>query len=188
VVVTLCDRNLSGVSTRRVEEVLEPLYGHQSVSAGLVSKVTKVLDEQVKRFHNKKLVDKYEYLILDGIYLNAKSPVNKKRRCVLVAYGIWTIKNNGKIKVKRELIDFQVAGHGESESAWNKFLNGLYNRGLEGKKLKLIVSDGNEGLRNAINMVYPNALPQRCWFHKLQNVSNKLPKRLQSCVGDAREI
>lgn len=180
---------LSGVSTRRVEEVLEPLYGPKAVSAGLVSKVTKVLDEQVKRFHNKKLIDKYEYIILDAIYLNARSPIKKKRRCVLVAYGLWTIENRGKIKVKRELIDFQVAGHGESESAWNKFLNGLYYRGLKGERLKLIVTDGNEGLQNAINVVYPNALPQRCWFHKLQNLSKKLPKRLQvACIGGARDI
>jgi len=179
---------LNGVSTRRVEEVLEPLYGYKSVSAGLVSKVTKILDKQVRRYHNKKLVDKYEYLILDGIYLNAKSPVNKKRRCVLVAYGIWTTENNCKIKIKRELIDFQIASYGESEEAWNKFLNMLYNRGLEGKKLKLVVTDGNKGLQNAINMVYPTVLLQRCWFHKLQNVSKKLPKKLHSCVVEAREI
>jgi len=177
---------LSGVSTRRVEEVLEPLYGPKAVSAGLVSKVTKVLDEQVKRFHVRKITDKYEYLILDGIYLNAKSPVYKKRRSVLVAYGIWTIKINGKIKVSRELIDFQVAGHGESEEAWNKFLNSLYNRGLKGEKLKLVVFDGNKGLHNAIDMIYPNALQQRCWFHKLQNVANKLPKKLQyECIREA---
>lgn len=179
---------LDGVSTRKVEEVLEPLYGSKSVSSGLVSKVTKVLDEQVKRFHNRKVVDRYEYLILDGIYLNAKSPVHKKRRSVLVAYGIWTINNDDRIIVKRELIDFQVASHGESECSWNKFLSGLYYRGLEGKNLKLIVSDGNKGLENAIKMVYFNALHQRCWFHKLQNISNKIPKRLHNCVEEARQI
>jgi len=181
---------LGGVSTRRVEEVLEPLYGRKSVSAGLVSKVTKVLDEQVRRFHARRLIDKYEYLILDGIYLNAKSPVYKKRRCILVAYGIWTQKNkDGKIKINRESIDFQVAGKGESEQAWNKFLNGLYHRGLEGKRVKLIVRDGNEGLGNSIEMIYPNALPQGCWFHKLQNVSDKLPKKIRdSCISGARKI
>lgn len=180
---------LSGVSTRRVEEVLEPLYGPKAVSAGLVSKVTKVLDEQVSRFHNKKIIDRYEYLIVDGIYLNARSPVLKKRKCVLSAYGVWTIKKDDKIEIKRELIDFQVAGHGESELAWYKFLNGLYSRGLEGKKLKLVVFDGNKGLHNAIDMMYPDALHQRCWAHKLRNVSDKLPRKLQdACIGEARDI
>ncbi|MEW6686647.1 MAG: IS256 family transposase [Candidatus Edwardsbacteria bacterium] len=176
---------LNGVSTRRVEEVLTPLFGPNSVSAGLVSKVTKVLDKQVRRFHQRKLLDKYEYLILDGIFLNAKSPVEKKRRCVLVVYGIWC---DGK-KVRQELIDFQLAAKGESENAWFGFLNNLYYRGLEGKKLRLITIDGNKGLRNAIDLIYPNALPQRCWAHKLRNVANKLPRKLQSvCISQARDI
>lgn len=176
---------LSGVSTRRVEEVLTPLFGPKSVSAGLVSKITKVLDKRVERFHRRRLVDKYEYLILDGIFLNAKSPVYKKKRCILVAYGIWT--DGGRIR--RELIDFQIATKGESENAWWRFLNSLVYRGLEGKNLKLITIDGNRGLRNAIDSIYPNALPQRCWAHKLRNVANRLPRKLQKvCTSEAADI
>jgi len=176
---------LNGVSTRRVEEVLTPLFGAGSVSAGLVSNITKVLDKHVEKFHNRKLEDKYEYLILDGIFLNARSPVYKKRRCILVAYGIWMEGN----RIKRELIDFQVAPFGESQNAWERFLNGLYVRGLEGKNLKLIAIDGNKGLRNAIDLVYPNALPQRCWKHKLTNVANKLPRKLRDiCISEAGNI
>jgi transposase-like protein len=177
---------LNGVSTRRVAEVLEPLYGPRSVSAGLVSKITKALDSQVQKFHRRSISDKYQYLILDGIYLNAKIPTHKRRRCILAAYGIWLDENNN---LKRELIDFQMASKGESGNAWWRFLNGLYNRGLEGRNLKLITTDGNEGLHNAIELIYPEVLPQLCWAHKLRNVADKLPRRLQgACISEASRI
>lgn len=173
---------LSGVSTRRVAEVLVPLLGERAVSSGLVSKISKVLDKQVKKFHIRKIKDEYEYLILDGIFLNTKSPVWKKRRCILAVYGI---KKSGK----RELIDFEMAMKGESENAWGHILNRLYHRGLEGKELRLVVIDGNKGLRNAVSLIYPEADIQRCWAHKLRNVANKVPKKVQdACIHQARQI
>ncbi len=136
----------------------------------------------MEEFHSRRIKDEYEYLILDGIYLNQKSPVWKKRRCVLVAYGM-------KLDGKRELIDFQVAPQGESQNAWERFLNRLYHRGLEGKNLRLVVIDGNKGLSNALSLIYPSALIQRCWAHKLRNVANKCPKKLQEvCIQGTREI
>jgi len=173
---------LAGVSTRRVKEVLEPLLGYNCISASSVSEITKSLNSQVSKYHTKRLVDDYVYLIADGVYFNVKNPVWKKRRCVLVVYGI---KSNGI----RELIDFELASNGESQIAWERFLNRLYHRGLEGNNLKLIIRDGNKGLKNALSNIFLNVPQQPCWAHKLRNVSNKLPKKLQSsCIEQARDI
>lgn len=173
---------LAGVSTRRVQEVLAPLMGEHAVSAGTVSNLTKALDRMVFKFHNRKLSDAYRYLILDGIYLRAKSPVHAKRRCVLVAYGI-------KADGQRELMDFMLTKKGESQAAWEQFLGRLYYRGLEGKTLALVVMDGNQGVENAVALVYPQAKVQRCWAHKLRNVANACPKKLQAEVlRGARKI
>ncbi len=101
-----------------------------------------------------------------------KSPIKSKRRCILVAYGI---KANGV----RELIAFRMANHGESQTAWESFLNSLYQRGLKGALLKLIVIDGNKALANAAEFVYPSAKIQRCWAHKLRNAANHVSKKLQ---------
>lgn len=166
---------LCGVSTRRVKEVLKPLMGSPTVSAGTVSRITKVLDKEVEKFHRRALSDDYFYLILDGIYLKAKSPIRSRRRCILVAYGI---KRDGT----RELIDFKLTGKEESQLAWESFLVCLKNRGLEGNHLKLVVVDGNRGLWNAVELVWRNVACQRCWAHKLKNLANKVPKKLQSSV------
>jgi putative transposase len=152
------------------------------ISSSSVSEITKSLNVQVNKYHARRLVDDYVYLIADGVYFNVKNPVWKKRRCVLVVYGI---KSNGT----RELIDFELAPHGESQIAWERFLYRLYNRGLEGNSLRLIVRDGNKGLKNALANVFLNAPQQPCWAHKLRNVSNKLPRKLQSlCINQARDI
>ncbi|MFH1368322.1 MAG: IS256 family transposase [Elusimicrobiota bacterium] len=173
---------LAGVSTRRVKEVLEPLLGYNCISASSVSEITKSLNAQVDKYHARRLVDDYIYLIADGVYFNVKNPVWKKRRCVLVVYGI---KANGI----RELIDFELASNGESQIAWERFLNRLYHRGLEGKNLNLVVRDGNKGLKNALNNVFLNVLQQPCWAHKLRNVANKVSKKLQPlCLSQARDI
>jgi putative transposase len=171
---------LYGASTRLTGQALRPLVG-EAVSAQTVSNIAKSLDGAVRRYHRRKLEDKYLYLFLDGIVLKTRSGFGAKKKTVLVAYGI-------RLDGKRELIDFLVTKH-ESEKHWEGFLNNLYNRGLTGDALGLVATDGNRGLENAVDTVYPHAKRQRCWAHKLRNVSDKLRKRDQKqCIKDARAI
>jgi putative transposase len=171
---------LYGASTRLTGEALRPLLG-EGVSAQTISNIAKSLDEEVKKYHNRKLEDRYLYLFLDGIVLKTKTGFGTKKKVVLVAYGI-------SVHGKRELIDFMVTKH-ESEKRWEGFLNNLYNRGITGESLGLIVTDGNAGLENAVENIYPYVKRQRCWAHKLRNVSNYLKKRDQDkCIKEARAI
>ena len=51
----------------------------------------------------------------------------------------------------------------------------------------LIITDGNKGLENAVDNIYPHVKRQRCWAHKLRNVANNLKrKHLDSCIKGAR--
>lgn len=176
------DMFLSGIATRKVREALRPLLGEQALSAATVSTIVKSLDSRVVQYHNRRLSDDWQYLILDGVYFNAKSPLHGKRRCVLVAYAM---KQSGG----RELVGFMLARNGESQTAWECFLSRLYYRGLEGKNLRLAVVDGNKGLSNAVETVYPFAKTQRCWAHKLRNAVRHVPRKLQKrCTAQARDI
>ena len=171
---------LAGVSTRRVGEVLAPLLGG-SVSASTVSEMTKVLNEQVRQYHHRRLEDDVVYLFLDAVYMSTKGPAKASRKAVLTAYAI---KDNGV----RELLDFCVADS-EGQAHWEAFLNHLYNRGLEGKGLHLVISDGGTGLKAAIQMVYPQAKHQRCWVHKMRNVLGRLKvKQRDACVSQLRTV
>ena len=43
--------------------------------------------------------------------------------------------------------------------------------------MQIIVTDGCPGLAAAIPIVYPRALHQRCWAHKMRNITEKVRKR-----------
>jgi putative transposase len=157
-----------GVSTRKVAKALLPVLGER-VSASTVSRIGKQLDRVVKAFHRRPLKDQYRVLIFDAVVLSRKSGAGAIRRPVLVVLGI---RPDGK----KEIIDFRLAP-GESQGAWEVFLNDLYNRGLKGDSSEMIATDGGTGLLAALPLVYPHIPLQRCWAHKIRNVLDKTLKK-----------
>lgn len=113
-----------GLSTRKVGRALLPVLGEQ-VSAQTVSRVARQLDAQVEAYHRRRLEDRYEVLVLDGIVMKRKSGVGARKRTVLVAFGICPDGN-------KEVIDFMQV-KSESQNAWEGFLNNLYLRGSKGR-------------------------------------------------------
>ena len=170
---------LRGVSTRQAGAVLAGLLD-EAVSAATVSEVAKILDEVVEKFHRRPLLDHYEYIILDGVSVRIRLVGAVRRRMVLCAYGITKAG-------QRELIDFMIT-KAEGEDAWKGFLLDLQRRGLKGHSLRLVVSDGGVGMAKALSFVWPRAFHQRCWVHKLRNLSNKLKASQQQGVAEARDI
>lgn len=159
---------LRGISTRQVGRVVAMVTG-KTVSAQTVSRLTRDLDEAVQQFHEAPLSDDWAYLFLDGVNLKVRRESGRKCVQMLVAYGV---RQNGQ----RELLSF-MRSQGESQGAWEGLLNDLYRRGLRGKHLQLIITDGCPGLAGALQTVYPRVLHQRCWVHKMRNIREKGRKR-----------
>jgi putative transposase len=160
-----------GISTRKVAEALLSILSER-VSASTVSRVAKQLDEVVEAFHRRRLKDAYRALILDGVVMKRKTGAGAVRRPVLVALGL---RPDGK----KEVIDFRQAP-GESREAWEAFLNDLYQRGLVGQALELVVVDGGSGLLASLSLTYPHLPVQRCWAHKIRNILDKAKKKDQN--------
>jgi putative transposase len=178
----ICNLYLVGVSTRKVETALRSILGKYGISAGSVSKITERIIPEIESFHKKDIEDKYIYLYLDGVSFSVIGNDNKKKRYMfLVAYGV---DRHGK----KEIIDYLPA-RSESYDSWYGFLFNLYERGLKGKYLKLIIVDGCEGLSKALEGIYQRVLRQRCWVHKLENVCKSLKKSdKEACIDQARLI
>jgi putative transposase len=164
---------LRGISTREVGRVVA-LVTEEAVSAQTVSRLTRELDDLVKEFHEARLEDDYVYLYLDGVSLRMRGPDKRKRVHMLVCYGV---KSDGT----RRLLAF-MRSKGESEADWRGLLEDMFRRGLEGKNLALIVTDGCAGLAAAIRTVYPRAKHQRCWAHKMRNIVQRVKKADQEEV------
>ena len=159
---------LRGISTRQVGRVVATLTG-EVVSAQTVSKLTRSLDSAVQAFQQAPLQDEWAYLFLDGVSLRVRRPSGRKRVQMLVAYGV-------RADGRRQLLAF-LRSSGESQAAWEGLLQDLFRRGLLGHHLLLIVTDGCPGLAAAIQTVYPRALHQRCWVHKMRNILGKARQR-----------
>src|SRR5450755_616139 len=68
-------------------------------------------------------------------------------------------------------------GHRESTESWLDLLRGCRRRGMAAPVL--VVGDGALGFWSAVREVFPETREQRCWWHKIGNVLNALPKSAQ---------
>ncbi len=170
-----------GISTRKQRKFFKAFIG-DAVSHTTASRLLRNFEEDLAKFRTVRLTDDYKYLLIDGIWVSVKEQSTRKRPIIFI---IGVRKDNTK-----EILTFKLA-KGESEEEITGILNDLYRRGLEGKNLKLIASDGARGIRAAINMVYPYAKWQWCYTHKLRNVNKRIKHKTdnrEKLMADASHI
>ena len=86
--------------------------------------------------------------------------------CLLVMIGV-------RADGTKELVAL-ADGHRESAESWADLLRDCKRRGMQAPVLA--VGDGALGFWSALRDVFPTTREQRCWFHKIANVLNALPK------------
>lgn len=155
---------LLGLTTRKQKEFFQEFL-KDSVSHQTASKILRDLKQEITSYRQKAVFDVYKYMVLDGFWIHLKE-LGIRRRVVLMALGI-------RYDGVRELLAFKLA-KGETENECTSFLNDLFNRGLKGRYLRCIISDGSDGFIAASNMVYPHVKRQRCITHKLRNIIQNL--------------
>jgi len=175
---TLAEMYVQGVSTRKVKAVTEALCGH-SFSASAISTINKSLDEALHAFAERRLSEPFPYLILDARYERVREAGVILSHAVLIAVAV---DGEGR----RQVLGVDLANR-ESRTSWRDFLLALKERGLFG--IEFVVSDGHEGLRQAIREVLPGAAWQRCYVHFLRNALGHLPRKLaDDCLQELRWI
>jgi len=162
---------LRGLSTGDFSEALAVLLGPEAAgfSATTITRLLKVWQEEYRAWRKRSLEGKeYVYVWADGVYFNVR--LEEDRLACLVVVGVLP---DGR----KEVIALED-GYRESTESWASVLRDLKRRGLTAPTLA--VGDGNLGFWAALREVYPATKEQRCWKHKLANVLDKLPKRLQA--------
>jgi len=166
---------LRGLSTGDFSEALETLLGPQAAgfSATTITRLLKVWQEEYDVWRKRSLQGKdYVYIWADGIYFNVR--LEEDRLACLVILGVLP---DGR----KEVIAIED-GYRESTESWASLLRDLKRRGMPAPILA--VGDGGLGFWAALRQVYPETEEQRCWKHKIANVLDKLPKRLQPRAKD----
>jgi putative transposase len=172
-VSVIADAYLAGVSTRRVEKLVQQL-GVERMSKSQVSRLATSLDEIVEDFRTRPLDGApYAYVTLDALVVKCREGGRTINVCVVHAVGV---NKDGF----RESLGLDVVT-AEDGAAWLAFLRSLVARGLAG--VKLVSSDAHPGLVDAIAATLPGSSWQRCRTHFMRNLLTRVPKSAQSFVA-----
>ena len=172
-VSVIADAYLAGVSTRRVEKLVQQL-GVERMSKSQVSRLAKSLDQIVEDFRTRPLDGApYAYVTLDALVVKCREGGRTVNVCVVHAVGV---NRDGF----RESLGLDVVTS-EDGAAWLAYMRGLVARGLAG--VKLVSSDAHPGLVDAIAATLPGAAWQRCRTHFMRNLLTRVPKSAQSFVA-----
>ncbi len=161
---------LRGLSTGDFREALPVLLGEDAagLSPTTITRLTAAWETEYRAFQQRDLsACDYVYIWVDGVHFNIR--LEDERLCTLVVIG-------ARADGSKEVIAVED-GYRESTESWLSLLRGLKRRGMAAPVVA--VGDGALGFWKAVGEVWPETREQRCWVHRLANVLDKLPQRLQ---------
>lgn len=186
-----------GLTLRQAGQMTAPANGGPLAKSTIN---TRVLEARglAEAFHQGVLERVPAVVLVDGIWVKVmqetgeryldkaggdRPRVRRKRIGLLVAYGVDPATGEWWV------LDWERAEQ-EDAASWERLLERLRGRGLVAERgLKLIVSDGSEGLAAALGMVHlgPGVRHQLCVFHKLRNMGKVVKAALAESKEDKRK-
>lgn len=155
---------VGGMSQRDIEYSLESALGQFVLSKSTVSELTDTLSAEYEAWRTRDLSqESVAYLFIDTVY----EPLRRwgQKTGVLC---VWAICEDGR----KVLLSLSTT-NSESYESCLEVLRGLAKRGMPTPVT--ITTDGAMGLTKAIDAMWPKSLRIRCWFHKMQNLQQKVP-------------
>ena len=155
---------VGGMSQRDIEYSLEQAVGQFVLSKSTVSELSESLTQEYEAFRTRDLSQEpVAYLFIDTVY----EPLRRwgNRTGVLC---VWAICEDGR----KVLLSLSTT-NSESYESCLEVLRALAKRGMQPPVT--ITTDGAVGLTKAIDTMWPKSLRIRCWFHKMQNLQQKVP-------------
>ena len=166
---------LHGLSSSDFGPALEQFLGSDAgLSAATITRLTTQWQDEARVFSDRSLAGTdYVYVWVDGIHLKVRLEADKV--CLLVMIGV-------RADGRKELVAL-ADGFRESSESWADLLRDGKRRGMAAPVLA--VGDGALGFWKAVRDVFPETREQRCWWHKIGNVLNALPKSAQPAAKRA---
>lgn len=163
---------LKGLSTNDFKSALASFLGEgtMGLSPASIVKLKKIWESEFSLWEKRKITKKYVYIWADGVNVQVRIGEDKKV-CLLVIIGATEEGDKELLAV--------YPGYRESTESWLAVLRSLIDRGMTAPMLA--IGDGALGFWAAIRTCkgFEKTEEQRCWVHKIANVLDKLPKRLQ---------
>lgn len=170
----LIDMYLAGVSTRRVDDISQALWGERMPSQTLSDKLKKIY-EDIDAWRQRPLSQPYPYVFMDGVWHKRSWGGAIENVSVLVAIGVGSDGH-------REVIGV-AEGMKEDAASWSSFVSSLISRGLAG--VRMVTGDRCAGLVSTVGGLLPGARYQRCMVHFMRNVLARVSPRHTRWAADA---
>lgn len=137
------------------------------LSEGMVSDITDRLLPEIEEWQHCSLHEVYPIVFIDAVHFSVRDN-NIIRK--LAAYVILGVNSEGK----KEVLSLHV-GDNESSKYWLNVLNEIKNRGV--KDILVLCADGLTGIKESINVAFPNTEHQRCIVHQVRNTLKYVPEK-----------
>lgn len=169
---------LKGLSTGDFKTALSEFLGEgtMGLSPSAIVKLKKIWEDEFELWSKRPITKKYVYMWVDGVNVQVRLGEDKKI-CLLVIIGVTEDGEKDLLAVH--------PGYRESSDSWLVVLRSLIDRGLSAPMLA--IGDGALGFWAALRTCkgFEQTEEQRCWVHKIANVLDKMPKRVQP---DAKKL
>lgn len=155
---------VNGQTTRRLRDSFGNTFG-SDFSHNTVSVILQKLKEKLDAWRCRKLTGEYVALVIDGVWIHLKTERNRLQKSLKdstkgVILAVMGIKADGT----KELLGFRFAAS-EATQYWEGLLLDLTERGLNLTKDALIIHDGAQGIKSAVDLMFPYHQQQLCVFH-----------------------
>ena len=148
-----------GLSTHDIEKLIMEAY-HYKISASLVSTITKCVYDELKVWTKRKLKRAYVVGFFDAIRIKIRDETGQVIT-MSIHIGIGVAPDGS-----REVLGLWVAKD-EGAGFWKSVFEDLKKREVE--DFMMIVTDGLQGMSEAIHEVYPDAIHQTCIVHLVRS-------------------
>lgn len=162
-VITLYSK---GMSLTDIRETIKELYSIE-LSNQTLSTLTSSVSEKIEKWQNRALKECYPFVYVDCLYCYVKEDLVSVKKAVYVMLGIDT-------EGKKEVIGIWI-DKSESATFWNGIFEEIKERGV--KDIFFVSMDGQKGLPEAIEKIYPKTITQRCIVHIVRNIYSILNKK-----------
>lgn len=167
-----------GMTTREIVAVFKDLYD-ADVSAGLVSRVTDAVIEQVVEWQSRPLDAVYPIVYLDCIVVKIRHDKRVINKAIYLALGV-------NLEGHKELLGLWLSEN-EGAKFWLSVLTELQTRGV--KDILIACVDGLKGFPEAIEAVYPDTRIQLCIVHQVRHSMKFVPwKNYQPVTAALKRI
>jgi putative transposase len=157
---------MKGASTRAVAAELKQTLGARCSSSN-VSILTNALEPTLDAWQKQSVPAGIQYLYLDATYLPVRRPGSTSSQALLLALGV---DSQGY----RHFLGYFL-GDRESLDSWGAFLKDLLARGLDPKRLRLVISDEHKAIEGAVASLL-GCPHQLCLVHKIRNLRARVSR------------